>query len=167
MTEAAGATPIDLGHALATVLRGYLDGARSALAGLPGGPRGFQVLSIAGTADCPNQAGIAKDMGLDRTVMTHLIDELESAGLVERRPDPADRRARQVVLTAAGRTAHGVAASAMADVETSVLAALSEAEAGQFRTLLHKLAGRAGSPAAGDACADEADGYAIVASCAE
>ena len=61
----------------------------------------------------------------------------------------------------------GPAASAMADVETSVLAALSEAEAGQFRTLLHKLAGRAGSPAAGDACADEADGYAIVASCVE
>jgi DNA-binding MarR family transcriptional regulator len=151
MTEAAVATPIDLGHALAMVLRGYLDGARAALDELPGGPRGFQVLTIAGAADCPNQAGMAKDLGLDRTVMTHLIDELEAAGLVERRPDPADRRARQVLLTPAGRTARGTAATAVKDVERSVLAALSDPEADQFRTLLHKLVGPA-RPAVGEPC---------------
>jgi DNA-binding MarR family transcriptional regulator len=153
MLEAAVATPIDLGHALSAVLRCYLDGARGALDELPGGPRGFQVLSIAGGADCPNQAGIAKDLGLDRTVMTHLIDELEAAGLVERRPDPADRRARQVLLTPAGRTAREAAASAITDVERSVLAALSDREADQFRALLHKLAGAATRLPAGESCA--------------
>ena len=39
---------------------------------------------------CIDQARIAERLGLDRTVMTHLIDDLEEAGLVERRPDRAD-----------------------------------------------------------------------------
>ena len=31
--------------------------------------------------------------------MTYLLDDLEAAGLVERRPDPTDRRARRVAPT--------------------------------------------------------------------
>ena len=69
MTEAAVVAPIDLGHALGAVLRSYLDGARAALDELPGGPRGFQLMSIVTASDCTNQAGIAKELGLDRTVM--------------------------------------------------------------------------------------------------
>src|SRR5262245_52269097 len=35
--------------------------------------------------------------------VTGVVDRLERSGLVRRRPDPADSRAKQVVLTAAGR----------------------------------------------------------------
>ena len=35
--------------------------------------------------------------------MTYLLDDLEKAGLIERRPDPADRRARRIAATASGR----------------------------------------------------------------
>jgi DNA-binding MarR family transcriptional regulator len=35
--------------------------------------------------------------------MTYLLDDLEAAKLVERQPDPADRRSRRVVATAHGR----------------------------------------------------------------
>jgi DNA-binding MarR family transcriptional regulator len=34
--------------------------------------------------------------------MTYPLDELEAAKLIERRPDPADRRARRVVATQFG-----------------------------------------------------------------
>ena len=40
--------------------------------------------------------------------MTYLLDDLEQAGLIERRPEPADRRARRVVATDAGRARRDV-----------------------------------------------------------
>jgi DNA-binding MarR family transcriptional regulator len=41
--------------------------------------------------------------GMTRPSMAELIDELENQGLLERRPDPRDSRAKLVVLTARGR----------------------------------------------------------------
>jgi hypothetical protein len=73
MTETApdrAATADDLGQALASLLRRYLEGAREATGDLPGGPRGYQVLANATPADCSNQATLAQRLGLDRTVMT-------------------------------------------------------------------------------------------------
>jgi DNA-binding transcriptional MocR family regulator len=49
-----------------------------------------------------SQLALAQHLGIDRTVMTYLLDDLEAAGLIERRPDPADRRARRVVATQLG-----------------------------------------------------------------
>ena len=43
--------------------------------------------------------------GVRRSATTDLVDRLESAGLVERCPDPADRRVRIVRLSNAGREA--------------------------------------------------------------
>lgn len=146
----------DLGRALGTLLRAYLDGARSsAIEQIPGGLRGYQVLAIAGDGSCRNQASIAESLGLDRTVMTYLVDDLERAGLVGRRPDPADRRSRQVVLTDAGRAAHETARASLARVERHVLGALDETEAEQLRRLL----GRAtsGLPLTADVSACTAD----------
>ena len=93
----------DLGWALGRVARAHLRTAQDVVAGLPGGPGGYQVL--AGLAGGPprTQLALARTLGLDRTVMTYLLDELEGADLVARRPDPADRRARQVLLTDTGR----------------------------------------------------------------
>src|SRR5215469_13224419 len=50
-----------------------------------------------------SQHDIAQRMGVDRTTMVTLVDELEGKGLVERRPDPRDRRKNVVALTEAGR----------------------------------------------------------------
>ncbi|MDA8201930.1 MAG: MarR family transcriptional regulator [Chloroflexi bacterium] len=56
--------------------------------------------------------------GVRRSATTDLVDRLESAGLVERCPDPTDRRVRIVRLTEAGREAQAgkelVADSALA-----------------------------------------------------
>jgi DNA-binding MarR family transcriptional regulator len=143
MTEAPTtqemAGPADLGRALGTLLRTYLAQAGTAVEDLPGGPRGFQVMSVADGNACSNQATIAERLGLDRTVMTYLVDDLEQAGLVERRPDPADRRARRVVLTGKGSTAYAAAAARIKDVERAVLGGISDADADLFRELLHRI----------------------------
>ena len=144
MTEMAEApaeeTSIDFGQALGTVLRRYLDSARDVVSNVPGGPRGYQVMSIVSADATCNQAGIAEFLGLDRTVMTYLVDDLEKAGLVERKPDPADRRARLVVLTAKGRKIYDAESSRIREVERAVLGSLSDADADVFRQLLVRVA---------------------------
>lgn len=149
MTESAtkptGPSPVavDLGQSLTALLRRYIDGAHDALEQMPGGPRGFQVLSVAAEGTCGNQATIAEALGLDRTVVTYLVDDLESAGLVERRPDPADRRARQVVLTARGESVHTATSARLGAIERHVLGALTEPEIEVFRSLLARVVGDA------------------------
>ena len=46
---------------------------------------------------------LARAVVLSPTGMSRFVDRLEAEGLVRREPDPADRRALQVVLTDAGR----------------------------------------------------------------
>ncbi|AWB90759.1 MarR family winged helix-turn-helix transcriptional regulator [Aeromicrobium chenweiae] len=135
--EQAGA-PIDLGQALSALLRRYLAGARDVVDDLPGGPRGYQVMSVAFEGLCGNQATIAQRLGIDRTVMTYLLDDLEQAGMVERRPDPADRRARQVVLTPRGESVLAEVSGRLQDIEREVLGGLVEADAEMFRQLLDR-----------------------------
>jgi DNA-binding MarR family transcriptional regulator len=48
---------------------------------------------------------LAAAAGMTRPSMLELVDELEDLGLVERRRDPTDRRAKLIVLTPAGRSA--------------------------------------------------------------
>jgi DNA-binding MarR family transcriptional regulator len=147
MTQAAHETETavttDFGQLLASLLRRYLDGAREATAELPGGPRGFQVLVNASGAACSNQATLAQRMGVDRTVMTYLLDDLEQAGLVERRPDPADRRARQVWRTPAGDVSLAEVGRRISSVEDAVLSGLDADDAAVFRRLLTDAAGGA------------------------
>jgi DNA-binding MarR family transcriptional regulator len=67
--------------------------------------------------------------------MTYLVDDLEQAGMVQRRPDPADRRARQVSLTPAGEQVLAAATERIREVEVLVLGALTPEDAEIFRRL--------------------------------
>jgi DNA-binding MarR family transcriptional regulator len=49
--------------------------------------------------------------------MSELVDDLQRLGIVERRPDPRDRRAKLICLTDAGRQAMRTARRAIADIE--------------------------------------------------
>jgi DNA-binding MarR family transcriptional regulator len=50
-----------------------------------------------------NQVSLAQLMELEPITVVRLLDRLQAAGLVERRADPTDRRARTLYLTAAAR----------------------------------------------------------------
>src|SRR5437588_12702311 len=64
--------------------------------------RGYHVLRAA-LSGAHTQTELAEMVGLDQTTMVVTVDELERPGLAERRLAPHDRRARIVVVTAAGR----------------------------------------------------------------
>lgn len=150
------ASSADFGQALGSVLRRYLHGAHEVLADVPGGPRGYQVLLVSSSEECSNQAGIAALLGLDRTAVTYLVDDLERDGLVERRPDPADRRARHVVLTPKGREILEALSRRIQDVEREVLSALSDEESDLFRSMLARLTDTVPTVGACDLPADSA-----------
>jgi DNA-binding MarR family transcriptional regulator len=134
----------DLGWALGVVFRSYVKAAGAAFADLPGGPRGYQVLAAAVRGQLASQLALAQHLGVDRTVMTYLLDDLEQARLIERHPDPADRRARRIVATMAGRELLDELDRRLRAAECEVLAGLeNEADRGTFRALLRQLAGRA------------------------
>src|SRR3984885_13172133 len=131
----------DLGWALGMVFRGYVKATHEALADLPGGPRGYQVLAAADGDEHGSQLALAQHLGVDRTVMTYLLDDLEAAGLIERRPDPADRRARRVVATPDGRTCLTRLDERLRAAEEQLLSGLDSGPDRQvFRTLLRRLA---------------------------
>jgi MarR family transcriptional regulator for hemolysin len=50
-----------------------------------------------------NQSELAEVLDLQPITLTRLLDKLCDSGLIERRPDPADRRAKRLFLTAAAR----------------------------------------------------------------
>jgi DNA-binding MarR family transcriptional regulator len=138
----------DLGWALGTVMRAHLRTASEVVGTLPGGPRGYQVLTAAAHGEPSSQLALAHKLGVDRTVMTYLLDELEGAGLVQRRPDPSDRRARRVGLTEAGQARLCELERRLRDAEEHLLDPLDPEERDALRGLLHRLATRTGSDGA-------------------
>ena len=132
--------PEDLGWALGSLLRAYREGVTPLLDEVPHSARGYQTLLEVVRGDHPSQLALATHLGIDRTVMTYLVDDLEQAGLVERRPNPADRRQRQVVATDRGRRLLAETCKRVYDAETSVIHALSDTEQQLLRRLLTKAA---------------------------
>ncbi|MGO4404025.1 MarR family winged helix-turn-helix transcriptional regulator [Bosea sp. RAF48] len=82
---------------------------------------------------------LAQDMMISTSAMTNRLDRLQKRGLIERRADPADRRALRIVLTATGfALADRIVASHVA-TEERLVSALSSEERAQLRQLLAKI----------------------------
>ena len=142
----------DLGWALGTVFRSYVKAATAVMAELPGGPRSYQVLSAAAHDQPGTQLALAARLGVDRTVMTYLIDALEEAKLVTREPDPADRRARRIAVTKRGVKLLADLDTRLGEVEAHVLSALDADERATFRSLLQRIATQAETIDPADPC---------------
>ncbi len=82
-----------------------------------------------------------REMMLSSGAMTNRIDRLEAEGLVERRPDPNDRRGTLVSLTKKGKALIDKALGEHVENERRLLRALSEKERAQLSGLLRKLLG--------------------------
>lgn len=66
-------------------------------------PAQYAVLKVLWERDGQSATDIGERLVLDRATMTGLTDRLSNGGLIERRPDGADRRVNRLFLTEAGR----------------------------------------------------------------
>lgn len=101
----------------------------------------FDVLaSLLHAPDRTSKPSVLARVGmLSSAGMTHRLDLLERAGLVERRPDPSDRRATLVVLTAAGEAKAIEAARVHVAAEAELLDALRPSDRADLRRLLETM----------------------------
>jgi MarR family transcriptional regulator, transcriptional regulator for hemolysin len=126
-------------HALATELT-------AGLASVGISPRGYCVLTRARTGEL-TQTQLAELCALDKTTMVVTIDELERAGLAERRLSGADRRARIIAVTAAGERAVVAAEGIVTGIYGDVLGSLPAGEREVFMSALARLVtGRLATP---------------------
>lgn len=82
---------------------------------------------------------LAATAGMTPQSMGELVDDLERRGYVERRADPADRRAKRVHLTDKGRATRAVAAQAVTEMEGRLEALLGDATYIRLRAILTQI----------------------------
>ena len=102
------------------------------------------------------QSVLAADFELSPHSITDIVDGLERLGLAERRPDPADRRAKLVAITDAGEASLDVASAMWERLLTRIFGALSEADRATLLRLLGSLDEAAQQAVTAPATQDEA-----------
>ncbi|WP_372917944.1 MarR family winged helix-turn-helix transcriptional regulator [Sandarakinorhabdus sp.] len=101
----------------------------------------WQVLIALARSEGINQAGLAERLDVETITVGRMVDRLEEAGLVERRADPADRRAWRLFLTP---RAHPILAELQVvalGVRAEMLAGLSAGDEAALQGLLLRLRG--------------------------
>jgi len=101
--------------------------------------REHTLLLAAATGPPRHQLALAQAVGLDKSTMVAVVDELVSRGLATRDADPADRRARLIVPTPDGLAAVARTHNTALAAERAALADLTPAERDQLTALLSRL----------------------------
>jgi DNA-binding MarR family transcriptional regulator len=120
---------------------------REILAPLSLEPKEFALLRAAAATEGQSQQAVGDRLKIPSSRMVAFVDALEARGLIERRLNPDDRRARALYLTDAGRELLGRAFTVAAGYEQDLCADLSEQEREQLLALLQRVGGRLGLPA--------------------
>ncbi|MDI6102747.1 MarR family transcriptional regulator [Actinoplanes sp. NEAU-A12] len=99
----------------------------------------YAVLLHLGEQPVRTQAALADAIGADKTRIIGVLDDLTARGLIERRPDPSDRRIRLVSITDEGRRLRDAAQAEIRSAEEELLRRLTPAERETFLSALRKL----------------------------
>jgi DNA-binding MarR family transcriptional regulator len=130
----------DLGALFARITRRLIDAERPLLAAHGLSMWAYIVLSHLAHQPVGTQLALAEAIHYDKTRLIGLLDELERDGLIARKPDPSDRRARTVDLTPAGRARHAAAQADVRAMEDEFLGDLSATDRDRLRRVLSRLA---------------------------
>jgi DNA-binding MarR family transcriptional regulator len=103
-------------------------------------PYHYAILATLAEGERETQGAIADALDYDRGQLVGLLDELEEAGLVERRRDPEDRRRQVVVMTPQGRKMLTKMRALAKKLDDEFLGSLTVAQREQLRELLLLLA---------------------------
>lgn len=99
------------------------------------------VMNFLGQEDEITSSELGKRTGLDSATLTGILDRLETAGLIERRRHPDDRRAIQVCLTDKGSETAKEISEMSLDANNTFLSCLSPDEVSALHGLLNKIRG--------------------------
>ncbi len=110
------------------------------LAGLDLHPRHFGMLSHLAASEGQSQQALSIALGIHRSAVVALVDDLEHRGLAERRRDPVDRRAYTLYLTPQGRELLAELQRVAEEDEAELLTALNASERSQLISLLQRVA---------------------------
>lgn len=100
---------------------------------------GYVVLNALDETPVRTQAALAEAIGADKSRIIGTLDELQRAGLIERTPDPDDRRVRLLSITAQGRKVRRAVRKDIQAVELQTLDGLPAADRKTFLRLLQQL----------------------------
>lgn len=93
---------------------------------------GYGVLTALDDTPVRTQAALANAIGADKSRIIGTLDELQDAGLIERTPDPADRRVRLLSITPKGRRVRRSVRKGIRAHEDRILATLEPADRQAF-----------------------------------
>jgi DNA-binding MarR family transcriptional regulator len=99
----------------------------------------WAVLAYLARSEGTSQAALAEMLEIEPITLVRLLDRLENAGWVERRPDPSDRRVRRLYLTETARPLMEQFQELASATREAALSGLSEAERRQLSDLLMKV----------------------------
>ena len=99
----------------------------------------FAVLSFLRREPDLDQIRLATRIGVDRTNIGVIVDNMEMRGLIERRVNPDDRRARLLRLTKAGLDLHARLQPKTAVARDRIFAPLTHAEREVFYDLMERV----------------------------
>ena len=86
-----------------------------------------------------SQAGLGRQLGIDRSDIVAILNDLEQKGLALRAPDEKDRRRNAIRITQAGTTSLHAMDAQVSTVQDALLAPLSQDERAQLNELLQRL----------------------------
>jgi DNA-binding MarR family transcriptional regulator len=130
----------DLAAMLAPLLRELIAAEEPILAAHDVSMWGYVVLSALDGSPIRTQAALAEAIGADKTRIIRDLDELQQAGLIERMPDPDDRRARLLAITDAGRAVKNAVQAEIQGGEERWLGGLNADERRTFLRVLDRFA---------------------------
>ncbi|MEV6599252.1 MarR family transcriptional regulator [Actinoplanes sp. NPDC051346] len=100
---------------------------------------GYIVLTALHDRPMRTQAALAAGIGADKTRLIAVLDDLQRRELIEREPDPADRRVRLLRLTEAGRLLQQRIQADIRTAEDQLLGTLQESDRTALLTALAAL----------------------------
>jgi DNA-binding MarR family transcriptional regulator len=99
----------------------------------------WQVLSVLAKHEGVNQGGLAALLDVEAITLCRMVDRLQEADLVERRANPADRRAWCLFLTDRARLLLGELRPMASDLMEQAMTGLSEPQKQQLQQVLEQI----------------------------
>lgn len=103
--------------------------------------RDYIILSALELSPNLTQIELGMSLGLDKTTLMNQLGRLERMGLIVRRPDPKDGRARIPHITEAGSALRAKVAASCDQAESAALDGFSADEVSTFRRMLFEIIG--------------------------